>query len=304
MADFLFLDVENTSIRPQADALAVIAHLAFESHDGSRLFPRLAARWRESPEVWQVGDPKRISDRIVISAGRTAQLDVAFKYPDEDLAYALNTEATASRDWRNKALSIPAGSCRLVAEVAMANGGIARKTFEIENRGAGQALVIRSLPRGRSPEGNAVERASTVFRLAADVAPLTHDDLKSEGVVLRQRLADLRVTTQSVHDLVRDIRAWQERCVEAVRARDAGGLADFQSAVGPLQGLFGDWLPTPGWQERLDAALADWLRGLGRPETLDARHHEVAAVGSHLTCSCGRTFATGPAFKAHVEAET
>lgn len=84
-----------------------------------------------------------------------------------------------------------------------------------------------------------------------------------EGDALRERLGE-RVTTQHVHDLLRDIQAWQRRCARTVR-HCTGGEAAFKSKAGPFQPLFAEdgWNGRTGdWRVNVEARLERWMAAL------------------------------------------
>jgi hypothetical protein len=93
----------------------------------------------------------------------------------------------------------------------------------------------------------------------------SYHDLQADGATLRIRLADLDVSLDSIVELLHAVRGWQSRCRDGVAVRSPRHSAEFRVETGPLQRLVGDdWMPTPGWQDRLDDSLLAWLRALER----------------------------------------
>lgn len=92
----------------------------------------------------------------------------------------------------------------------------------------------------------------------------SYDDLLAAGAALRTRLAELGTSVDALDELVHDIRLWQRRSAWVVVARNPRQAADFRAETGPFQRPMGVWLPTPGWQRRLDNSLGEWLRALDR----------------------------------------
>jgi len=93
----------------------------------------------------------------------------------------------------------------------------------------------------------------------------TYGDLAADGQALRRRLSELIVSADRADELVRDIRVWELRCATTVAVRNPGLVAAFRVETGSIQRLMGDaWFRTPGWQARLDDALAGWLAALER----------------------------------------
>ena len=107
--------------------------------------------------------------------------------------------------------------------------------------------------------------ALSSYNLASMARAASYHDLQAEGAPLRTRLASLDGSLAVFSEYLRAVRGWQERCQTAVAFRSPRDSAEFRIATGPVQRLIGyDWFPTPGWQERLDESLGNWIEALGR----------------------------------------
>lgn len=86
------------------------------------------------------------------------------------------------------------------------------------------------------------------------------DQLLAEGNALRDRLMS-KVTWTMVDSLLRDTRAWQERCVDSVGIER---VAVFKAHAGTHQPLMGQsgWAISRNWRRPYEERLERWMRAL------------------------------------------
>jgi hypothetical protein len=151
-AEYLQIDVRNRALAPKCVALDVIGHLWFMELDGSeRCY--LRARWGVPPVASTTTDP----DAITLGPGRTASLDAAWKYPDADKAYGLNTEAMQIEPvtWQFDQLELPPGSYGLRVRVEATNTAAVECFFSFTNPGRGSLRIERVImPAGPAPSAH------------------------------------------------------------------------------------------------------------------------------------------------------
>ena len=167
-ADYIQIDVRNRALGPTCVALNVIGHLWFLDLDGSeRLY--LRARWGVPPVGSTTIDP----DTIDLGPGRTASLDAAWKYPDADQAYGLNSEAMQIEPttWQVDRFALPPGAYGLRARVEATNAAVAECRFTFANPGRGSLTITRTVA-AEAPSVPQVGPSETPAEPSAKQVPL------------------------------------------------------------------------------------------------------------------------------------